>query len=444
MNSLRIRLIIAAGLILTVFVLLIGYTLDRAFYISTDNSLRSNMNTQLTLLMASAEVPNLDDVDMSPKLLATKFSLPSSGLYGYVLDDKGRVLWKSLSTAGVDMPEPRVLKVREQEINRITFGDNTFYLKSNGVEWYVEGRYVPLTFNIFTDLSDFNKTISEYRQTLWGWLFGLAAILLPAQIIVLVWVLTPLRQVISEISDIESGKQESITKTYPKEILRLTDNINGLLEYERKQQTRYRNALADLAHSLKTPLATLNSSFSEIKENPIYPGLVEHIQRMSNIIDHQLQRAATVGASPVRKSIAVEEIVNKLVRALAKVYRDKQIQFSVDVPIGMTVRIDEGDLMELMGNLLDNACKWCDQHIDISASIENGHTKLRVADDGPGIDQEQVEIILERGGRLDQSLPGQGIGLSIVNDIVLAYHGVLRVTQSETGGAAFMLNLPAS
>lgn len=441
MNSLRLRLIIVTGLLLTGFVLLAGITLDRSFYLSTDNNLRSNMNTQLTLLMASAEVPNLDDVDMSPKLLATKFSLPRSGLYGHVMDENGRILWRSLSSSGVDIPKPRLVNVREQEMERVKYGDKIYYTISNGVEWFVDDRFVPLTFNIMIDLDDFDKTIAEYRRTLWGWLLGLAAILLPAQIIVLVWLLTPLRRVVGELNAIEEGKQENISGTYPKELLRLTDNINGLLEYEYKQQARYRNALADLAHSLKTPLATLNSSFSEIKTSPIYPGLLEQVQRMDNIIAHQLQRAATVGESPVRKNVDVNKVINKLVRALEKVYRDKHIQFDVTIPAGFKLRVDEGDFMEIMGNLLDNACKWCQRYIGVTAEVDNGYARLTVSDDGPGIDQDQVETILKRGGRLDQSLPGQGIGLSIAQDIVQAYHGDLKISKGDHGGAAFTLEL---
>ncbi|MDH5178453.1 MAG: ATP-binding protein [Gammaproteobacteria bacterium] len=442
MNSLRSRIIIVTGFLLTCFVMLAGFALDRAFYINTEKNVRSNLNTQLTLLMASAEVPNLDDVDMSPKLLATQFSLPSSGLYGFVQDGSERVLWASLSSVGIELPKPRVMKIREQEVEKVLYKGKTFYVISNGVEWFVKDDYVPLTFNIMIDLTDFDNTIAAYRRTLWGWLLALAGILLPAQVVLLFWMLSPLRRVIGELNAIEEGKQEKISDNYPKEILRLTENINGLLDSGFKQLKRYRNALADLAHSLKTPLATLNSAFAEIKDHPIYPGLLEQVERMDHIIAHQLQRGATAGVSPVRKRIDVKPVAQKLVGALQKVYREKDIQFEVSIADDFRIRVDEGDLMEVMGNLLDNACKLCRQYVCVSATREKGRVQLTVSDDGPGVDADQVEIILSRGGRLDQSLPGQGIGLSIVREIVQAYDGEIIVTQSRQGGAAFTVDWP--
>jgi len=303
MNSLRARLILAASVVLAVFIVIAGYTLDKAFYQSAEQSLRENLDTQMTFLMASADVKNADDVDMPSRLLETKFSLPSSGLYAIILNAQGKVIWKSLSTVGVRIPTPRTLKSGEQTLEREKLGEDQFVIKSYGVTWYTQNGQIPMTFNVITDLQDFHKQILSYRQTLWGWLIALAVLLLVAQIVILMWGMRPLQRVIHEINSIESGKQERITARYPREILRLTDNINALLEHEHTQQTRYRNALADLAHSLKTPLAVLNGAIAEVPDYTARTQLEEQVQRMDHIVAHQLQRAATAGDSPIRKSI---------------------------------------------------------------------------------------------------------------------------------------------
>lgn len=443
MNSLRARLILAASLVLAVFIVIVGYTLDKAFYQSAQQSLRENLDTQMTFLLASADVQNANEIDMPPRMLETKFSLPSSGLYAIIVNQKGKVLWKSLSTVGVRIPGPRVMPPGKQALKRVNIGNDQFYIKSYGINWYTQDSQVPLTFNVITDLQDFHQQILQYRKTLWGWLIALAVLLLIAQVAILVWGLRPLRRVIHEINAIETGKQARITARYPREILRLTDNINGLIDFEHTQQVRYRNALADLAHSLKTPLAVLNGTVNDISDQTTRTQLNEQIQRMDHIVAHQLQRAATAGGSPIRQSISLAPVVNKLCRALDKVYQDKHIHFNSRVEDTLRLRVDEGDLMEVLGNLLDNACKWCKQQVDIETRLEHDNVRITIADDGPGIGQEQIGKILQRGGRIDESKPGQGIGLSVVVDIIEAYRGKIIVEQSRLGGAAFSFDLPS-
>ncbi|MEJ2398674.1 MAG: two-component sensor histidine kinase, partial [Gammaproteobacteria bacterium] len=327
----------------------------------------------MTFLLASAEVKNDNDVDMPTRLLETKFSLPSSGLYAIIVNQKGKVLWKSLSTVGVRIPAPHVLAAGKQTLKRVNIGSDQFYVKSYGINWFTQNSEVPLTFNVITDLQDFHQQILGYRKTLWGWLIALAVLLLFVQVAILVWGLRPLGRVIREINAIETGKQARITASYPREILRLTDNINDLIDFEHTQQTRYRNALADLAHSLKTPLAVLNGAVNDITDSAAREQLSEQIQRMDHIVAHQLQRAATAGGSPARQSIPLAPVINKICRALDKVYQDKHIRFDYTIAEDIGLRVDEGDLMEVLGNLLDNACKWCRQQVQIETRIE--HTR---------------------------------------------------------------------
>ena len=440
--SLRARLVLAASFVLTTFIFIAGYTLDRAFFESAENHTKDNLNSQLTLLMGSAEVTRADDIDMPPRLLETKFSLPSSGLYAYILDSSGGVLWKSLSTVGISLPKPKILLAGEQELIRINHLNDEYYILSYGINWYTETATIPLTFNIISDLSSFNNQISNYRQTLWGWLVGLAIILVSAQVLILFWGLKPLQKVALEISAVESGKQDKIKSGYPKEIQVLTDNINVLIEHEHAQKQRYRNGLADLAHSLKTPLAVLHGAIDEISDDKATNTFYEQIQRMDHIVAHQLKRAATAGVSPISQSTNVNVIVTKLITALTKVYRDKNIKFEQQIPEKLNIRVDSSDLMEMLGNILDNACKWSHEKILISIESRDDRAHFTIEDDGVGVKPDQIEHILSRGGRLDQATPGQGIGLSVVVDIIHAYKGQITVKQSRWDGANFCFDLP--
>jgi two-component system sensor histidine kinase PhoQ len=417
--------------------------LIRVFYESAHNSLRENLDSQLDILMANIDHDETEGFFAESRLLETKFSHPASGMYALIIDDKKKVLWKSLSTSRMSLPEPSFVAASEQELKRVFHKNTEYYELSFGMNWFTPDKSIPITINIITDLTPFHKQIGEYRRTLWGWLIGLAVILLLAQSAILVWGLRPMRNVINELNSIESGKQERIHGKYPQEILRLTDNINGLLESQYAQQTRYRDALADLAHSLKTPLAVLHGAANENKpeQKEVF---MEQIQRMDNIVAHQLQRAATAGASPVRQSIELTKQLGKIITALGKVYQDKQIRFENHVPEKLTVRVDEGDLMELLGNVMDNACKHCQHRVRITASMNKQRVLITIADDGKGIEDDQIEHILQRGGRADESKPGQGIGLSVVLDILRAYQTELSITRSDLGGAAFAFELPCS
>lgn len=444
MMSLRARLIIAASVVLSIFLLVAGYALERAFYQSAEQSNRENLRSHLNLLLAGAELTKAGDIDMPARLLDTKFSLPSSGLYGIIIDAQHKPLWKSLSTVGVTIPAAITLPAGETEFQQNTIAKEDFLVLSYGVDWYTESGKQPLTFNVISELRPFNAQINAYRRTLGMWLLGLAVALLLTQLMILIWILRPLRTVRKELRAIDRGKQTRINGRYPKELLPLTENINELLEHEHAQQSRYRNALADLAHSLKTPLAVMRGAITELPASISNKNtLDEQIQRMDHIVAHQLQRAATAGKATVRQSIDLSAMLHKIGAALAKVYRDKNINFTFDIPESCPARIDEGDAMEVLGNLLDNASKWCRQQVKVRIQTKPA-LMICIEDDGPGVPHEKVALILQRGGRIDEAVPGQGIGLTVALDIISNYGGNLQIRPSEPlGGAAFCFGLPA-
>ena len=436
--SLNLRIILSATLVLVIFISLTALTLERAFSDSAESALRDKMTSQLYALMAAAEVGD-EGLFMPSDELDALLGLPSSGVYAYVTSKTGETLWQSSSALGAEPPPPVALGRGEKHFSKTSVGKVDYFMLAYGVNWATntigEADALALTFIMSTDLKSLDKQIVRYRATLWGWLLAMAVLLLISQALILRWGLRPLREVGAELNRIENGSQENIEENYPKEIKRLTDNINILLEHEREHKTRYRNALGDLAHSLKTPLALLQSSL-ETEQQPSADALQEQIKRMNTIVEYQLQRAATAGSTGIGRAVEVQASLTRITDSLQKVYRDKQIKLDVNVDPSLMFRGDEGDLMEILGNLLDNAFKWCKQRVVVSAEQQDGKLIIRIEDDGPGMKPGQVEQLLKRGVRADEAMPGHGIGLSIVHNIVQAYRGSLKIEQSKSGGVA--------
>jgi two-component system sensor histidine kinase PhoQ len=192
--------------------------------------------------------------------------------------------------------------------------------------------------------------------------------------------------------------------------------------------------LSDLAHSLKNPLAVIQS------QQDISASAGEQLTLINNIIEHQLKRAQSAGQSSWHLGVKIKPVVDKLISTLAKIYHDKNLSFAVNVDASAIFKGDEADLMEILGNLLDNACKAAKQKIAISVISSAKILTIEIADDGAGIEASQREIILSRGGRADTYQAGHGIGLAIVNDLVSSYQGQLTISNSTTlNGAVFTL-----
>ena len=438
--SLNLRIILSATLVLVIFISLVAAALDRAFIDSTESALRDKLTSQLYVLLAAAEVDD-QGINMPSSELDALLGLPSSGVYAFITNQSGSALWQSSSVLGATPPEPLFLKSGIKRFSKTAIADKEYYTYAYGVNWATDNQPVALTFNISTDLKSFNKQINQYRTTLWGWLLAMALLLLISMGSILRWGLSPLRLVGTELSRIESGKQTQIQQSYPEEIEQLTRNINVLLQQEHKQKTRYRNALGDLAHSLKTPLAVLQSGLSKVDTNEEETAMQEQVTRMNSIVEYQLQRAATAGSTSIGKSVNIKELTDRILKSLKKVYHEKPVSISLNIEKDLIFKGDEGDMMELLGNLLDNAYKWTVSNIDIKATSQQNRLCLQVSDNGPGIEQDQVEKLLQRGTRADQATPGHGIGLSIIGNIVDAYQGQLNIDNNPGGGALISITL---
>ena len=433
--SIKLRLIISSLLILVIFIVGTGYTLDKAFYTANKASMQEQLTAELYLLMAATEINEQKDISMAASLLESKFSLPASGRYAYITDSKNNILWRSLSTMGVTSPHPISLEKGVQQFNAARENRVDYYNISYGVNWLAGNNNIHITFNVQTDLINFNKQIFNYRTTLWSWLAGMAILLLIALSLLLYWGFLPLRDVIKEVNAIEAGFQDSIKSHYPPEIEVLSKSINQLIEHASSRQNRYKNALGDLAHSLKTPLAVIRSTLENLNAGDLNQQLDEHITKIDDAIQYHLQRATNTGKSLSTQSIVLKNTIDRIISTLNKVYLEKNITISNALTTEQTIPMEEDDALELFGNLLDNAYKWCHSNVKISLTTLNKKNIIAIEDDGPGINSQSQQKILERGFRADTNTPGHGIGLAIVQDILAMYHSELEISKSELGGA---------
>ncbi|MBT8092004.1 MAG: hypothetical protein KJN77_03140, partial [Gammaproteobacteria bacterium] len=321
---------------------------------------------------------------------------------------------------------------------------------SLAVEWeFPDGSLKPYIFRVAESLDSFKAQIASFRRQLFGWFAAVAATMLLAFSLLLRSLLKPLRQIEQEISEIEDGKRVSLSDEFPTELAGVARNMNLLVDSERARSDRYRFTLDNLAHSLKTPLAAMRSLLNDQHGSEFSGRFDEQIDRMDEIVRYQLRKpSASIADNLVLQVVPVEKEVTRLIDGLRKVYHDKQPQFEINIERGMKFRGDTGDFLEIAGNLLDNACKWCNKKIRITVLPSSGARAvasgmvLTVGDDGPGIPQEAADALLQRGMRLDESTPGHGIGLAVVKDIARSYGGRLSITRSDLGGAEITVSIP--
>ena len=443
--SLQTRLLLAASLVLAAFLGLTGVTLERAYRNSVEAGLRDRLQAHVYALLAAAELDRRGRLVLPAALPEARFSTPASGLYAVVSAADGTPVWRSGSTLGLELALPANVPAGERHYATAVVAGAPASVLGFGTAWEdPRGRLLPFTFSVAEDHGALEAEVAAFRRTLWTWLGGAAVLLLLAQGSILRWSLRPLRRVGHELAEIERGRRERLDTGYPPELDPLARGINRFIAQEQARLERYRNGLGDLAHSLKTPLALLRGLF-ERRDLPAST-LAEanaQVDRMAEIIEYQLQRAATAGRRPLAAPLALEPIVARVVASLEKVHHAKGVRCAVAVADGCRYRAEEGDLYELVGNLADNAFKWCRGQVAIRAGNDaGGGLVLRVEDDGPGLPEGFAAALPTRGLRADASTPGHGLGMAMVADLVTAYGGDLDARRGELGGACIEVRLP--
>lgn len=448
MNSLTARLLAVTGIVLVAFVAFTGLALERAVRERAEQAERDKLQGLIYALLGNAEIAADGSFDLAARDLPDEaLTRPGGGVYAMVLGGEGEVVWRSPSLADrIPLSDPPAVGEWRFDTEARSQGPEARWLTlAFGIRWVVEGgdsyRY---SLVVAEDAEPFAAQMQRFRGVLWTWLGAAAALLLALQVAILRWGLSPLRRLARGVHDIELGRARRIEGDYPAEIAPLAHNLNIMLANDQARLERYRNALGDLAHSLKTPIAVLRGLASDDDLPAKHRRqLGSQLGRVNEIVDYQLQRAAAAGGRSLAPPVALRTAAEKVVAALRKVYAERPPAFELEVPPDLKLAVDKGDLTEILGNLLDNAAKYGRGHVTLRAQPDGEHAELTVDDDGAGFPDAGGETLLERGVRADTRREGQGIGLAVTADIVRAYNGDIALESSpDLGGARVRLHLP--
>ena len=447
MSSLSARLLVSVSVLLMFFFGVTIVVLDSAFRHAAEQAQQDILDSHLMSLLAAAEPTEAGELGMPPDMPEPRFGNIGSGLYGEIRGAQGAIIWQSRSALGLEFPAGVTPQGGDQIFSEVELPDGTPLLTfSIAVQWeFPDGELRPYVFQVAESLDSYNAQMAKFRRQLFSWFAAVALIMLLSISVLLRRLLRPLRQVEAEISAIEEGNRTALSDQYPTELQGVARNMNLLIGNERARSDRYRVTLDNLAHSLKTPLAAIRALLDERTQPEFESRTNEQIDRMDEIVRYQLRKpAASPGDNPALAQVDIRAELDRLVAGLRKVHHEKAPRIEVAVDGRARLRADTGDFHELAGNLIDNACKWCQSVVDIQidAANDQGGMRMTVSDDGPGIPADAADELLQRGTRLDESTPGHGIGLAIVKDVAHSYGGEITIRQSSLGGAEITVSIP--
>ena len=434
------RLVLITALVLFGFLALTGWLLDRAFRASTLAGVEEQLRLVIYSLLGAAEADAVGvRVDDLPE---PRLSQPASGLYAVILDREGNPLWRSPSALATNVAAGSVDAVLgEFRFSRTVAGPTPRFALSYLVIWD-DAAESELVFEVAADQAPTLAVINDFRSILF-WGLGASTLLVTlAQILAIRWGLAPLRSMAKEVEELEEGRREHLSLATPRSCWACRRTWSASSSMNVGAAPANRNALEDLAHSLKTPLAVIRNALAATGLGTQTRRLVsDQLDQMDGTVTHQLAKATGVGPVVVGKPIAVAGLIERLLRALQTAYADRALAVEMELPEGLAVRGDEGDLMEIFGNLLENAFKYTHSRVRISGQLGTRNL-LRFEDDGPGVPAGIRQEVLGRGARGDQVTPGQGIGLSVVSELLALYGGSLAIGDSALGGASVEISLP--
>jgi signal transduction histidine kinase len=415
---------------------------SRALDTSLSNQLKFDIDTLSSAVLDSID-PHLGDVLVQDP----RFNRASTGWYWVIRDPSGAVLATSRSAAGsvapvltgtFDADNYRTAVLEDDAGNRI-----------RAVERSTTSNGRPLRITVTGNLDESLALVENFRgQTLT--VLGAVGIALAIMSgIVARLALRPVGRLSKAIEQVREGESQSIKGEYPREIAPLAEEINELMRSNTQIIERARNAVGNLAHGLKTPLAVLRNEAAAAGDNPLSKVVVLESVKMSQLVTTYLDRARIAARSTVvGKKADATLVILRLVRVMEKLNTNVTIAFKRPDASLPWFRGDEGDLEEMAGNLLDNACKWSKGKVAVTMAAERGTSSsilvIRIEDDGPGISEEDSGKVLRRGVRLDEKTPGSGLGLDIVKELVDVYGGSLQLKRSVLGGVLAELRLPAA
>ncbi len=443
--SLTKRVLVTSSIALLVALAAIGIVMDQAFKEKTLHLVKERLESYVLGIISNTEVQGNNLI--FPEYLPTpRMERPGSGMYAQIIVGEQR--WQSPSVLGQELPEVVEVTVNERVFDApLEFNGERLFRMRQGFSLVDENGSIELTVSVTEDAGNFYRELAEFEETLLTWLIVISSVLVCVQWVIMHWATKPLKRLTADLLKLEKGDELIFSENYPSELRGLTTSLNRLIENERNNLSRQRRTLGDLAHSLKTPLAVIHS---ELEGSEIDKDLVQQqVMNMNEIVAYQLKRAAVAGHRTFVTGVPVIDVLDKIINTLKKIHPRKNIHVETQIAPGAEFYGEKGDLMEVLGNLLENAFKWCDSNIDVLVKTlyMEGRRRtglvIEIADDGSGIPEDKRAELLKRGVRGDEKVKGHGIGLSIVTDIVESYQGELEIKSHESlAGACFKVVLP--
>lgn len=431
MQSLKGKL--SAGLLISLLVILVLQTLFVS--VSIRRLIEDYVNSRLVQdsenVLSALYIDTDGSFKLKPDRVGAVYNRPFSGRYFRISFDSGRVLRsRSLWDEDIEISnvkpgesfEKRTVGPQEQQILTLSSG----YVK--------HGRTLSIT--VAEDVSHLESDIKWFQKV-----YIMVSIVIMVTLVITQWLivraaLAPLSRAQKDLSRLEKGEIKSIESDLPSEVRPLVDEINGMLTVMNQRLKRSRKAMGNLAHALKTPLTTISriSEDDEINNSELQSVLKKNTEAINNLIDRELTRAMVAGPVSLGQSFIAEKDISDLITTLERIYREKNLSIEWSLkPSNFSIYADKEDIVELLGVLLDNACKWSRSRVVFTATCGQDVTFV-VEDDGPGCDQDKLQTLKKRGVRLDESGNSHGLGLSIADDIVESYSGLLEFDRSESLG----------
>jgi signal transduction histidine kinase len=460
LSSLATRLFISATIWVVLILFVTGIALSSLYQQAVERSFDRRLNLYLRTLIAEVAPPEDADDKITPALGEPLFELPLSGWYWQIVrldggrrsnpskpDERAsRSLWDQklpkledqgipLNTAGVRVgyvkgPEDQQLRVVERPVDFGADGKFVVTIAGDATEIFEETR----TFDFYLMATFVALTFGLLLTTLFQVRFGLA----------------PLKRITSGLTSIRAGTAERLEGSFPVEIAPLARETNALLDANREIVERARTHVGNLAHAIKTPLSVIVNEAVAHRDEPFASKVLEQAEVMRNQVAHHLERARIAARlTAVTTLTDIAPVVESLQRTMEKIHHDRDIEIETDIAAPLKFRGERQDLEEMVGNLVDNACKWARSRVRIEVSLGSAMPDdamtmvcIVVDDDGPGLTLAERAQVARRGQRLDETKPGSGLGLSIVTDLVQLYRGSLNLGVSPFGGLRAELLLP--
>ena len=455
-RSLSGRLIISSAIVSVVLLAATGVLLAGLFQAALERNFDARLRAVLDGLLANVEVDADGNPVLSGEMADTRFTLPLSGWYWQVIplaDDTGADL-ASLSLLEQRLePDPKSLTVRGADgVASFDMKDgNAASLRAIEQVYQLPGSQKNFSVLVAGNFDELHDEVSAFQQGLIASLVLLGVGLLLAIFLQVRFGLRPLGALQSGLTAIREGKAERLTGEFPAEIQPVAEELNLLIQSNSEIIDRARTQVGNLAHALKTPLSVLTNE-AAAQKGQLSSKVLEQAQVMRDQVSLYLDRARRAARAQGLGAVTeMKPVLDALARTLERINRDKGVTVTVACEDDLKFRGERQDLEEMVGNLLDNACKWSHGRVEVRAGLSRDvHTssriwlKLEVDDDGPGLPADKRAEAVKRGRRLDETKPGSGLGLSIVTETATMYGGTLTLDDATLGGLRVTMTLPAA